>query len=100
VFVRDADVLANFTDPTLVIDLATGEPTGQFNITELIPVGQPGTTPGAPISTPSGPVVCPSTAFTCQQLFSCAEAQACLAAGNRTLDPDNDNIPCEENLCF
>ncbi|MCB9451215.1 MAG: SH3 domain-containing protein [Anaerolineaceae bacterium] len=52
-----------------------------------------------PIATPGSGVACPSTAFTCQQLFSCAEAQACLAAGNFSLDPDADGIPCEENLC-
>lgn len=39
---------------------------------------------------------CPSLAFTCNQLFTCAEAQACLAAGNFSLDPDGDGIPCEE----
>lgn len=44
-------------------------------------------------------VSCPSTAFTCSQLFTCEEARACLSAGNFSLDPDNDGIPCEENLC-
>lgn len=43
--------------------------------------------------------VCPSLAFTCAQLLSCAEAQACLAAGNRSLDPNGNGLPCEENLC-
>ena len=50
------------------------------------------------ISTPvpqSTAVVCPSLALTCSQLFSCAEAVACLQAGNFSLDSDNDNIPCE-----
>jgi uncharacterized protein YraI len=99
VFIRDADVLANFADPSLVIDLATGQPTGQFNIAELIPPGAPGTT-GTPGVVPTpGAAVCPSTAFTCAQLFSCGEAQACLAAGNFSLDPDADGIPCEETLC-
>jgi uncharacterized protein YraI len=45
------------------------------------------------------PAVCPSTAFTCAQLFSCGEAQACLQAGNFSLDPDSDGVPCEETLC-
>lgn len=43
--------------------------------------------------------VCPSTAFTCNQLFTCGEAQACLQAGNFSLDPDGDGVPCEEILC-
>lgn len=42
------------------------------------------------------PVACPNLSFTCTQLFSCAEADACLTAGNTSLDPDNDNIPCNE----
>ncbi|MBN8618513.1 MAG: SH3 domain-containing protein [Anaerolineae bacterium] len=52
-------------------------------------------------ATPAGSTVvtCPSLTFTCVQFTSCAEAQACLAAGNFTLDPDGDSIPCEENLC-
>jgi uncharacterized protein YraI len=47
----------------------------------------------------SVPAVCPSTAFTCAQLFTCGEAQACYQAGNFSLDPDGDGIPCEETLC-
>lgn len=46
-------------------------------------------TSGAPVS------VCPSTSFSCNQLFSCSEAQACLAAGNFLLDSNNNSIPCE-----
>ena len=49
------------------------------------------------------PVVCPSLQFTCTSgLFTCAEAQACYAAGNLSLDGDGDGIPCNEganNLC-
>jgi len=53
-----------------------------------------------PTSTPSvATTVCPSTAFTCNQLFTCQEAQACLAAGNFSLDGDGDGVPCEETLC-
>lgn len=56
------------------------------------------TAPG--VGTPGAvPAVCPSTAFTCAQLFTCAEAQACYQAGNFSLDPDGDGIPCEETLC-
>lgn len=50
--------------------------------------------------TPSGMIMCPSVLYTCAQLLSCEEAQACLAAGNTSLDPDLDGLPCEENLCF
>jgi len=49
---------------------------------------------------PPGMIMCPSVLFTCAQLLSCEEAQACLAAGNTSLDPDLDGLPCEENLCF
>jgi hypothetical protein len=50
-----------------------------------------------PTLTPtSGGGVCPSTGFTCPQLFTCQEAYACLAAGNLSLDPDGDGIPCED----
>jgi uncharacterized protein YraI len=45
--------------------------------------------------TPStGVVVCPSLSFTCTQLATCAEAQACRAAGNFTLDTNVNGIPC------
>ena len=44
------------------------------------------------------PVVCPSLSFTCDQFFTCAEAQACYDAGNFSLDGNSDGIPCE-TLC-
>lgn len=47
-------------------------------------------------ATPLGGATCPSTGFTCGQLFTCQEARACLSAGNFSLDPDNDSIPCED----
>jgi hypothetical protein len=59
--------------------------------------------PTAAVSTPGGgvsPSTCPNVTFTCSQLLTCAEAQACLAAGNLSLDPDGDRIACEENLCI
>lgn len=43
-------------------------------------------------------VTCPSLAFTCSQFFTCQEARACLAAGNTSLDPDGNGVPCE-NIC-
>lgn len=79
--------------PQLVIDPATGQ---------AVIGGLPGPTPvGATAipATPGGVTSCPSLAFTCNQLFSCAEAQACYAAGNFSLDDDGDTIPCEQNLC-
>ncbi len=54
-------------------------------------------TPGAIVTATPGVTgaTCPSTGFTCDQLFTCQEAQACLQAGNFSLDPDNNGIPCE-----
>lgn len=46
---------------------------------------------------PAGPV-CPGLSLTCEQLTSCDQANACLTAGNFSLDSDQDGIPCE-NLC-
>ncbi len=37
-------------------------------------------------------------ARTCSQMTSCAQAQACLAAGRTSLDRDRDGVPCE-NIC-
>ncbi|MEM9953381.1 MAG: SH3 domain-containing protein [Chloroflexota bacterium] len=45
------------------------------------------------------PASCPSLSFTCGQFFSCDEAEACLAAGNFSLDDDNDGVPCEGFVC-
>ncbi len=61
-----------------------------------------GTAASSPlVNTSSGggvTVTCPSMAYTCEQLFSCTEAFACLAAGNLSLDPDGNGKPCP-NLC-
>jgi uncharacterized protein YraI len=46
----------------------------------------------------AGVPVCPSLAFTCSQFLTCQEARACLAAGNTSLDPDGNGVPCE-NIC-
>jgi uncharacterized protein YraI len=78
--------------PTLTVDPTTKAIT---LAAALLPVGTPG---GVATGTPGVSVVCPSLAFTCNQLFTCDEAKACLAAGNFSLDPDNNGIPCG-NLC-
>ena len=45
-------------------------------------------------TTPAAASSCPSVTYTCSQLFTCQEAYACLAAGNVSLDPDGDGVPC------
>jgi uncharacterized protein YraI len=86
------------TGPGLGIDPTTG----QIVVNPVQAVSTPAVVPtiasGIPTSTP-GVVPCPGTQLNCNLLLSCAEAQACLRAGNFTLDPDNDGIPCEETLC-
>jgi len=95
VLISDVTGLTAF-GPSLQRDPATG------NLI-IVPPTQPlfsTPTPGLLFTpTPPAGAVCPSLAFTCLQLISCAEAQACLAAGNFTLDPDNNGIPCQETLC-
>ncbi|MCU0463709.1 MAG: SH3 domain-containing protein [Anaerolineae bacterium] len=59
------------------------------------------TSSGLPNSSSAGgaaPVACPSITYTCDQLFTCQEAFACLASGNLSLDPDGNGKPCP-NLC-
>lgn len=62
----------------------------------VLPTSTPfGTPPSFAASTfGGGQVSCPSLAYTCNQFFTCQEAYACLAAGNLTLDPDGNGIPC------
>lgn len=95
-----ADVTFSNAIPQLIFDEATGsvilqtpQQQGQTP-TDQTPGGGGQTPPGG-----GGTVVCPSTAFTCNQLFTCAEAQACFNAGNFSLDEDGDGIPCEGILC-
>lgn len=99
----DADYALLVTDiagltipgPGLGKDPLTGLP-----IINPVPTPVPGLFPTA---TPSGVVACPSLLFSCQQLFTCQEARACLQAGNFSLDntsgdPNgipNNGIPCE-----
>jgi uncharacterized protein YraI len=75
---------------TLQLDQTTGEP---------ILFESPLAATSVPLATATpGAVICPSLTFTCQDLTSCEQAQACYAAGNFTLDPDGNGIPCA-NLC-
>ena len=60
---------------------------------------------GTPVQTTAVPggiipdvVFCPGLNLTCEQL-TCEQARACLTAGNFTLDPDNDGLPCEDLAC-
>jgi uncharacterized protein YraI len=92
------DVTVAVTPQILAYDTATGA----VILTTDASLALSGAATPAPNVTPSGesvPSACPSTAFTCTQLFTCEEARACLAAGNFSLDADNDGIPCEESLC-
>ena len=81
--------------------------TGQYEFTEPAPVVPPIVIPPLSPTTPpsSSPgqqpvsVACPSLAFTCAQLSSCQEAYACLQAGNFSLDPENNGVPCQTTLC-
>lgn len=93
-----AYVINEVTGATGIPELRIDETTGQVILGEPIFTGITGTTPDQ-TGTTGATVVCPSLAFTCNQLFTCEEALACLAAGNFSLDPDGDNIPCEETLC-
>lgn len=49
--------------------------------------------PAVPTTAP-GISGCPSLSYTCDEL-TCEQAYACLAAGNRSLDRNNNGVPCE-----
>lgn len=108
-------------DTASAIDLATGQAAQGYDLSGFTaPVLAPTPlfiqptiiSPGTPFSpvvtqsvatTPMSPVqpinvFCPGLNLQCNQL-TCEQARACLQAGNFTLDPDNDFIPCEETGC-
>jgi hypothetical protein len=66
-------------------------------LTSATPTPGAGTVATSTGTTQSLGVACPSLAFTCSQL-TCQEARACLAAGNTSLDPEGNGVPCE-NVC-
>ncbi len=79
--------------PALQYDAATDTVTIVFGGFTLTP------SPQATNSNQAQPLAsCPSLAFTCNDLFTCSEAYACYNAGNRSLDPDGNGIPCDA-LC-
>jgi len=83
--------------PLLVYDQATNTVSlSGGSAPGVLPTSTPfGTPPGFASSTlGGGQISCPSLAYTCNQFFTCQEAYACLAAGNLTLDPDGNGIPC------
>ena len=106
-------IIMQRTTRYLLILYHTGElpPNGEFGvlihepIAGIIGILQLDPVTGQPIislpAVPTGvPGVCSNIGANCSQLFSCAEAYACLAAGNFTLDSDdNDGVPCEGILC-
>lgn len=93
-----AVLISNISLNTLTPVLQFDETTGSVIIgSDAGAVVQTTPPPGAPSG--AVPSVCPSTAFNCNQLFTCEEAQSCLAAGNFSLDADGDGVPCEETLC-
>ena len=99
ILVSDISTATNL--PTLQLDPATGSIT---IVNAFAPPVTDGTTTGGAgggetTTGGGGTTVCPSLAFTCSQLFTCEEAQACFNAGNFSLDPDEDGVPCEESLC-
>lgn len=90
----------------LFLDPVTGQPTSLNPTAPTAPTLAPGiivtTTPsfsGQSFSPGGSGEVCPGTGLTCEQLASCEQAYACLAAGNFSLDPDGDGIPCEVLRC-
>jgi len=94
---------------SIVYDSETGAVVFQQSIQTEQVDGVAGATTDS--GTGTTPVTCPFDVFTisnlqCSQLFTCSEAQACLAqvegSGNAielSLDPDDDQVPCEANLC-
>lgn len=82
--------------PVLGVSLAPNPaafPTAVFSVPPPLDV-----TPIVPGGLVPNVVFCPGLNLTCEQL-TCEQAQACLAAGNFTLDPDNDGVACSAQGC-
>lgn len=105
-------------NPDDTLDLATGRPPVNVDVTPLLtfslapalPTAFPGfvitPVPGVVVTPVPGAVpgivpqtvFCPSLSLTCEQL-TCEQARACLIAGNFTLDPDGNNVACDQMGC-
>ncbi len=96
VLLTDVTATSGVAPAHLAIDPATGNViTVAGGIAPVTP-GINSTAVSYPTLNPN--VACPSVNFTCDQLTSCDQAYACLRAGNISLDPDGNGIPCQ-NLC-
>ena len=51
-------------------------------------------------STSTDAVLCPGVTLTCDELFSCAEVQACVGVGSTQLDPNGNGIACDASDGF
>ncbi len=91
-FVTGTQTLTVDENNELIITEFSGFFGGGFDDAEV--VGGETTDTGGSVVT-AGDIPCPGTDFTCNQLFTCAEAQACLSAGNTSLDPDANGRACE-----
>ena len=91
-----------FTIPPNFFGTTTTQPMPVFGAT-VTPSGPPFNTSGvnneAATPVPETSATCPGISFSCEQLASCEQAQVCLDAGNFSLDPDNDGVPCEVTRC-
>lgn len=84
-----AFLLTDLTFSTVIPQLEYNEETSSVDLILPVPVEEP-------VLTDSAPAVCPSLNLSCDALFDCSEASACLAAGNFSLDQNGDGIPCNE----
>lgn len=93
-----AFAVINATNTTVTSTLTIDPVTSQV---VLGAPAEPTPDPSGQVGSPGGQptVSCPSISFTCNQLFTCEEARACLFEGNTSLDPDGNGVPCQETLC-
>jgi hypothetical protein len=83
-----AFLLTDLTFSTSIPQLEYNSETGAVDVIQII--SEP--TPAPDVVT----AVCPNLNLACSSLFNCGEAQACLDAGNFSLDQNGDGIPCNE----
>ena len=105
-----AFTISDLTFDSTLRELSYDAETGAITLDEFMIEGDLGTsneldfgTGGGGDGTGTVENVCPSLSFTCDDFFTCEEAQACYDAGNFLLD-DEDNVlngvPCEQSVCF